>query len=247
MHLFEKLVSVVQQGTLPVMLPLVAVCLGIGVLIVDRVLYLYDPRLLVAWCVPAIRKRVRADRARLTASVDEFVNAPSRVNQRELLHASRRYQTPYSRFLERAALEDLVGSPPETVDLRLERALLGEEQGIERGFQLLSTFARAAPLLGLLGTVSGMIQTFSAMMVSSTGDPKALSAGISVALIATNVGLMVGLPGVIGMGFLSRRGQTLQEEIRLASMRLRSPGPELMTLDPGTPRPGTDPSSLKER
>ncbi|MGE3165700.1 MAG: MotA/TolQ/ExbB proton channel family protein [Planctomycetota bacterium] len=225
MDLFAKLVSVLQQGTLPVMVPLVVICLGIGILIVDRVLYLYDPRLLWTWVFPPARRRLRAHRAQIGRALEAFVNEPTRHNQRRLLDDCRRYQTPYSRFLERAMLEDLLGAQPETLDLFLERALLHEEQGIERGFQLLSTFARAAPLLGLLGTVSGMIQTFSAMMVSSTGDPKALSAGISVALIATNVGLMVGLPGVIGMGFLSRRGQTQQEEIRLASMRLRGLAP----------------------
>jgi biopolymer transport protein ExbB len=86
---------------------------------------------------------------------------------------------------------------------------------------LLSALARAAPLLGLMGTVVGMIATFSAMLTNATNDPKALSAGISTALTATNVGLVVSLPGVVCMSWLSRRGQVLQSEIRLASMQLR--------------------------
>jgi biopolymer transport protein ExbB len=75
-----------------------------------------------------------------------------------------------------------------------------------------------------------MIATFSAMMSNASNDPKALSAGISIALTATNVGLVVSLPGVVSMGWLSKRGQTLQSEIRIASMQLRGSGLESETL-----------------
>lgn len=219
--LFQKMVSVLQEGTLPVMLPLVLVCLGIGVMALERCLYLYDPRMLASWWCPPIRKRLKRIRMRINRAFEAFVNQPSPDTQQELRRACTRFHNPYTRFLARAAGEKLLDSRPGTVALRIERALHAEELGIERGFGLLSSFAKVAPLLGLLGTVTGMIQTFSAMMVASTSDPKALSSGISIALIATLVGLVVGMPGVICMGLLSRRGKTLQEEIRLASMQLR--------------------------
>jgi biopolymer transport protein ExbB len=63
-------------------------------------------------------------------------------------------------------------------------------------------------------------------MVAATSDPRALSSGISIALIATEVGLVVALPGVLGMSWLSRRAQVLEEEIHLASLRLRQVGQE---------------------
>ena len=81
--------------------------------------------------------------------------------------------------------------------------------------------SKLAPLLGLMGTVTGMIQTFRVMMFATASDPRALSSGISIALIATEVGLAVSLPGVIGSSWLHRRAQTLLEEISLVSMRLR--------------------------
>ncbi|MEQ8979702.1 MAG: MotA/TolQ/ExbB proton channel family protein, partial [Deltaproteobacteria bacterium] len=76
-----------------------------------------------------------------------------------------------------------------------------------------------APLLGLLGTVTGMITTFEVITVFGTGNPRLLSGGISVALITTQLGLMVAIPLVLGHAFVSRaveRRQALLEEARSA-------------------------------
>lgn len=67
--------------------------------------------------------------------------------------------------------------------------------------------AATSPLLGLLGTVSGMIQTFNLITVFGSGDPKPLAGGISEALITTLFGLVVAIPALILHAFLSRRGQ----------------------------------------
>ena len=128
---------------------------------------------------------------------------------------------------------------PALKGLRLGEVALREEMRIVRGLSILSTLAKTAPLLGLFGTVTGMIQTFRVMMVASTSDPRALSSGISIALVATEVGLAVSLPGVIGSSWLHRRASVLLEEIRLLSMRLRgdSESPE---GDPSASGGGTE-------
>ncbi len=206
------------------MLPLLLTCLGIGVLVTNRLLYLYDPRLFLVLLWPPLRRTLSRNRERLQHAFDRFLETPSLDHRTGLAVACTGYRTPYARFLERFLATDTTPASATYLELELEQAALEEELAIEKGMRLLSTFAKAAPLMGLMGTVTGMIATFAAMMIASTSDPKALSSGISIALIATNVGLVVSLPGVLSMGFLSRRGLVLQEEIRLASMRLRSVG-----------------------
>lgn len=217
--MFDRLIGLIEQGTLPVMVPLILTCFGIGVLAIDRVAYLFDRRTIFSF-LPPVRAAIRRDREAVARAFDRFLRTESPENRDELVAACLRYRTPHSRFLLRMAAAQ--GRPGGTIrELEAERAELEENIAIESGMSLLSSLARAAPLLGLMGTVVGMIATFSAMLTNATNDPKALSAGISIALTATNVGLVVSLPGVVCMSWLSRRGMVLQSEIRLASMQLR--------------------------
>lgn len=75
---------------------------------------------------------------------------------------------------------------------------------LERFLPLLAITAAAAPLLGLLGTVTGMIKTFQLLTIFGTGDAKSLSSGISEALVTTELGLIVAIPALILHGALSR-------------------------------------------
>jgi len=218
--IIQQLFDLLERGTLPVMIPLVLTCLGIGILTVDRLFYLYDPRTFLA-LLPPFARSLERDRREVVRSFNEFLELDSSENQEALETACLRYRTPYSRFLLRILANPLRKPGGVRRELQAERAELEENLSIERGMSMLSTFARAAPLMGLMGTVVGMIATFSAMMTNATNDPKALSAGISIALTATNVGLVEALPGVVSMGWLSKRGQTLQSEIRISSMQLR--------------------------
>ena len=70
--------------------------------------------------------------------------------------------------------------------------------------------AGIAPLLGLLGTVTGMIQTFQAMMIYGTGDPQLMAGGISVALVTTMVGLIAAIPLLILHSFCSSLARGIQ-------------------------------------
>ena len=89
------------------------------------------------------------------------------------------------------------GLDPESLELKLHEAVLKERPAIESGLSLLKIIAMVAPLLGLLGTVTGMIITFQMITLFGAGDPKAMAGGISQALITTVLGLVVAIPTVL--------------------------------------------------
>jgi biopolymer transport protein ExbB len=82
----------------------------------------------------------------------------------------------------------------DVLEMKLEEAVLKELPAIERGDSFLKLLASVAPLLGLLGTVTGMILTFQAITLFGTGDAKLMAGGISQALITTVLGLVVAIP-----------------------------------------------------
>ncbi len=85
----------------------------------------------------------------------------------------------------------------ETLELKLSEAVMREIPKIEFGLNLLKIIAAVAPLMGLLGTVTGMIITFQAITIFGAGDPKAMAGGISGALVTTVLGLLVAIPTVL--------------------------------------------------
>src|SRR5690606_19716595 len=86
----------------------------------------------------------------------------------------------------------------------LYERLLHVRPELEKFLPILAITAAAAPLLGLLGTVTGMIKTFNLITVFGTGDAKSLSSGISEALVTTELGLVVAIPALILHGLLLR-------------------------------------------
>jgi biopolymer transport protein ExbB len=92
------------------------------------------------------------------------------------------------------AYEANTSADVEALELKLDDAILKEMPALERGLPLLKLLAGVAPLLGLLGTVTGMILTFQAITLFGTGDPKLMAGGISQALVTTVLGLVVAIP-----------------------------------------------------
>jgi len=90
----------------------------------------------------------------------------------------------------------------------LQEAILGEIPAIERFLSTLGMLAAIAPLMGLLGTVTGMINTFHVITYYGTGDPRMMSGGISEALVTTMLGLAVAIPVMLCHTLLSRRVET---------------------------------------
>jgi len=88
-----------------------------------------------------------------------------------------------------------------------------EEDYVKRSVGTISLLATIAPLLGLLGTVGGMIKTFGVIAEFGTGNARALASGISEALITTQTGLVVAVPGLFLAGALTRKSEKLLSEM----------------------------------
>lgn len=99
---------------------------------------------------------------------------------------------PLGRVLQSVAGIDL--NEEELLQLKLDEAVLAEMPALERGNGVIKLLAATSPLLGLLGTVTGMILTFQAISLFGTGDPKLMAGGISQALVTTVLGLVVAIP-----------------------------------------------------
>ena len=93
-----------------------------------------------------------------------------------------------------AAYQSNKSADVEVLELKLDDAILKEMPALEKNLALLKLLSGVAPLMGLLGTVTGMILTFQAITLFGTGDPKLMAGGISQALITTVLGLVVAIP-----------------------------------------------------
>ncbi len=104
----------------------------------------------------------------------------------------------------------------ETLQMRLDDAVLRELPKLESGLNIVKVLAAVAPLMGLLGTVIGMIVTFQAITLFGTGDPKLMAGGISQALVTTVLGLIAAIPLLLLHAFASgtarRLGQVLEQQ-----------------------------------
>ncbi len=92
---------------------------------------------------------------------------------------------------------------------------------LENHLATIGVLVAIAPLFGLLGTVTGMIETFDVLAIFGTGNSKAMAGGISEALITTQTGLLVAVPGLYMKNFLMRRANNLQHRVATAGMYLR--------------------------
>lgn len=95
------------------------------------------------------------------------------------------------------------------VELLIDEAILREIPRLTRGVKLLKLLAAVAPLLGLLGTVIGMIATFQSISLFGTGDPRLMAGGISQALVTTTLGLMVAVPLLFLHALVASRSRAL--------------------------------------
>jgi biopolymer transport protein ExbB len=102
---------------------------------------------------------------------------------------------PLGRVL--AAYESNSSADTETIELKLSEAALKEMPGLTKGLLFIKVVSAVAPLMGLLGTVTGMIKTFQVITLYGAGDPKMMAGGISQALMTTVLGLVVAIPMVL--------------------------------------------------
>ena len=111
------------------------------------------------------------------------------------------------------------GHPQLDVEI-LRQCSLSLRRGLDHRLAVIAVLAGIAPLLGLLGTVLGMIETFDVISVFGTGNARAMAGGISVALITTQTGLLVAIPGLIMSNRLSHKAAGLRTTLEEATTRL---------------------------
>jgi len=100
-------------------------------------------------------------------------------------------------------------SDVENLELKLDEAILRETPRIERGINTIKILAAVAPLLGLLGTVIGMIETFQQITLFGTGDPKLMAGSISMALVTTAMGIIAALPLIFVHSIVAARAKNI--------------------------------------
>ncbi|MGB0956323.1 MAG: MotA/TolQ/ExbB proton channel family protein [Panacagrimonas sp.] len=116
--------------------------------------------------------------------------------------------------------EEADTTDPELLELHLSERVLRETPRLERFQSLIRLFAAVAPLMGLLGTVTGMIVTFQAITAFGTGDPRLMADGISQALVTTVLGLTAAIPLLFANSWLVARSRKLIQTLDEQSARL---------------------------
>lgn len=152
------------------------------------------------------KERVEADRL--------MTRVNTAVHERNLelaLSACEEHGGPIARVINAALTRLPYGRA--AVEAAFQEASLEEEQFLTKGLKSLATIAQIAPLMGLLGTVTGMIIAFAEISQQGTGNPAALADGIGQALVTTAAGLMVAIPALIGHNYLASRVESILLEI----------------------------------
>ena len=181
----------VKGGLIMIPLSLLSV-LGLAV-VVEKLLNLRQTRVLQSDVVNCI----------------ESLNTPADIPM--AIKFCGRYNSPMANII-RAGLEE-ASSPLSEVRQAMEDTGRKEIKRLERYLVVLETVAAASPLLGLLGTVLGMIKVFSVISISGVGQAGLLSGGIAEALITTAFGLSIGIPALIAFNFFDSRVDNLTVKI----------------------------------
>jgi biopolymer transport protein ExbB len=173
--------------------------------IVERALYLAY----VAFKVRAVGRSVRASDTARPPVLERI------VGRDPITQAVRRYtELAASHGVTRGQLEDFSAALYIDVDKKISARLW-----------VLDTIITGAPLLGLLGTILGIMQTFTALSQGGISDPVEVSRGIGLALTATACGIATALLGLLGHNILNRRAQLLTEEFKFFVLRLTPTAP----------------------
>ncbi len=178
----------------PVMIPLIITSLWMWALIIERVIYF---------------RRIDKDDVNLEQVVEMLSDKPLPEIPNGL-----RTRVVASFLKERTGNNKVDRSI-------LDLCAMRERPHLRRSLSVIAVLAAVAPLFGLLGTVTGMITTFDVITLFGTGNAKAMAGGISEALITTQSGLLVAIPGLFMSAFLIRRAHRLENSLDELVMTLK--------------------------
>jgi biopolymer transport protein ExbB len=137
--------------------------------------------------------------------------------EQEALAYCKQQKGPFARVLM-ATIQNSHGNRDHMDDV-ISEALLHEAGALNRFGSAILVIASISPLLGLLGTVTGMISTFDIITEFGTGDPKLLSSGISVALVTTELGLIIAIPAVLAGTLLSSWSDGIKYDLEEVALK----------------------------
>jgi biopolymer transport protein ExbB len=140
----------------------------------------------------------------------------------ELPEALRRQTSLPVKMIE-PVLEKKNGVSSEAMNDIMDAQYLLSKPAMTRGLWLLETVVTAAPLLGLLGTVMGIIDTFKALAASGVSDASQVSAGMGTALFATGLGIAIALVCLVSNNFLQNRMERINELLKVLLLRAATP------------------------
>jgi biopolymer transport protein ExbB len=163
---------------------------------------------------------------------------------REAIKICEQYRGPVASIMKAGLLKH--GQPKEDIEKTIENAALYEIGRLERGLVVLATIANVAPLLGFLGTVTGMIRSFDALAAAGMTNPSLVASGIKEALYTTAGGLFVAIPVQIAYNFFMSRINRFVRDIETAANMLMETfaemertGVTVATADRTTAKPKT--------
>lgn len=150
--------------------------------------------------------------------VDRVKNMVKKGSIELAVSACRKSPTPISQIMLAGLIK--YGQGREEIKEAIEDSANQEIPLLEKNLSTLSTIGNIAPLLGLLGTVFGMIKAFNVIAIMGVGNPEALAGGISEALLTTAFGLSVAIPTVVIYNYLAHRVDKLIREMEISCVDL---------------------------
>ncbi|NJL26677.1 MAG: MotA/TolQ/ExbB proton channel family protein [Thermoanaerobaculia bacterium] len=165
---------------------------------------------------------------------------------RDAIKVCEQYRGPVASIMKAGLLK--YGQPKEDIEKSIENAALYEMSRLEKRLVILATVANIAPLLGFLGTVTGMINSFDALSKQGLSNPGAVASGISEALITTAAGLMIAIPVQLSYNyFMSAINKSVRDIETSTNMLLETFGEmERSGINPDRGAPVAEPAPAKK-
>jgi len=195
-----QLVELFQQGG-PMMYPLLVASILALTFIVERWWALRRAKVNVSEFLSKVRKALLVNR-----------------DVRAAIKVCEDHKGPVASVVKAALLR--YGHNKEDIEKSIESAALFESARLERGLMVLSSVANVAPMMGFLGTVTGMIKSFATLATIGLSDPGAVALGISEALITTASGLFIAIPAQLAYNYFMSRINRFLRDIETASNML---------------------------